>query len=43
MHLTCSNVPKQTVVEVLKEARALGIRNLLAVRGGTWSLSASTS
>src|SRR5438067_785917 len=33
LHLTCTNMSKLLVVEAFDEAKALGIRNILALRG----------
>lgn len=33
MHLTCTNMPRESVVEALDKAKAAGIRNILALRG----------
>jgi len=33
LHLTCTNMKRNVVDEALKEAKALGIRNILALRG----------
>ena len=32
-HLTCVNRTRDVVADILKEARELGIRNILALRG----------
>lgn len=34
MHLTCTNLPKQSIKKALLEARDAGISNILALRGG---------
>lgn len=34
MHLTCTNMEKETVHEALRKAKEAGIRNILALRGG---------
>lgn len=34
MHLTCTNMPTQQIREALDKAKQLGIRNILALRGG---------
>ncbi len=33
MHLTCTNVSKDDLLKTIEEAKSLGIRNLLALRG----------
>jgi methylenetetrahydrofolate reductase (NADPH) len=33
MHLTCTNMPKETVIDALEKAKKYGIRNILALRG----------
>ena len=33
MHLTCTNMKRKVVDEALEEAKALGVRNILALRG----------
>ena len=35
MHLTCTNMQKDKLVDALKQAKEHGIRNILALRGGT--------
>ena len=35
LHLTCCNLSKDEVTKHLNRARDLGIRNILALRGGT--------
>ena len=35
MHLTCTNMPQDKVKWALDNAKAAGIRNVLALRGGT--------
>ena len=35
MHLTCTNMPKESIDKALKEAKAAGVQNILALRGGT--------
>lgn len=35
MHLTCTNMPADQVEKALDGARAAGIQNILALRGGT--------
>jgi len=34
MHLTCTNVNPQEVLKTLHDAKAVGVRNILALRGG---------
>ena len=36
LHITCANVTKEVVTRHLHKAKALGIRNILALRGGGW-------
>lgn len=36
MHLTCTNMPTKDIKEALEKAKALGIRNILALRGGIY-------
>ena len=33
MHLTCTNISKESVADALVKARAAGIRNILCLRG----------
>ncbi|KAL6066042.1 Methylenetetrahydrofolate reductase [Balamuthia mandrillaris] len=33
MHLTCTNMPRESIDEALREAKAAGIQNILALRG----------
>lgn len=33
MHLTCTNISEETVIEALHKAKASGIQNILALRG----------
>lgn len=33
MHLTCTNMPRDKILEALKDAKANGIQNILALRG----------
>src|SRR5712664_1009435 len=33
LHLTCTNMNRRLIDEALEEAKALGIRNILALRG----------
>ena len=37
LHITCANQTKEVITKHLKKAKALGIRNVLALRGGTLS------
>jgi methylenetetrahydrofolate reductase (NADPH) len=34
MHLTCTNLPKEKIRKALLDAKAAGISNILALRGG---------
>jgi methylenetetrahydrofolate reductase (NADPH) len=34
MHLTCTNMPRDQIDSALKRAKAAGIQNILALRGG---------
>ncbi len=34
MHLTCTNLPATEVEQALEKAKAAGLRNILALRGG---------
>ena len=34
LHMTCANMSLETVLKNLKKAKNLGIRNILALRGG---------
>lgn len=34
MHMTCTNMPKESIKAALQKARDSGIRNILALRGG---------
>jgi methylenetetrahydrofolate reductase (NADPH) len=34
MHLTCTNMPREEIDSALKRAKAAGIQNILALRGG---------
>ena len=34
LHLTCTNTPTETLLEILNSARANGIQNIFALRGG---------
>lgn len=36
MHLTCTNMPREQIDSALKRAKAAGIQNILALRGGMW-------
>ncbi len=38
MHLTCTNMPRDQIDVALKRAKAAGIQNILALRGGKWLL-----
>lgn len=33
MHLTCTNMPRESILDALEKAKAAGIRNILALRG----------
>jgi hypothetical protein len=35
MHLTCTNMPRAQIDDALRQAKAAGIQNILALRGGT--------
>lgn len=35
LHITCQNETRETITRHLHKAKALGIRNILALRGGT--------
>jgi methylenetetrahydrofolate reductase (NADPH) len=37
MHLTCTNMPRAEIDDALRQAKAAGIQNILALRGGTLS------
>ena len=34
LHMTCANQTKDEVIQNLQKAKSLGIRNILALRGG---------
>lgn len=34
MHLTCTNMPVEKITNALEGAKAAGIKNILALRGG---------
>lgn len=34
MHLTCTNMPVESLKETLDEVKKMGVRNILALRGG---------
>jgi hypothetical protein len=38
MHLTCTNMPREQIDLALKRAKAAGIQNILALRGGIFYL-----
>lgn len=43
MHLTCTNMPTEKVVDALKSAKDAGITNILALRGGKCHIFLLTS
>ena len=36
LHITCANQSKDTITRHLEKAKGLGIKNILALRGGEW-------
>lgn len=38
LHITCANETKETITRHLYKAKSMGIRNILALRGGKLSL-----
>ena len=38
LHMTCVGATQESVVSALKKAKRLGIRNILALRGGKWNV-----
>lgn len=38
MHLTCTNMPRDQIDAALKRAKAAGIQNILALRGGMFKI-----
>ena len=39
LHMTCANATKEQVLKNLQKAKNLGLRNILALRGGMFSIS----
>ena len=39
LHMTCANLTKETVIKNLTKTKNLGLRNILALRGGNFILS----
>ena len=38
LHITCANETRETITKHLYKAKSMGIRNILALRGGAVSL-----
>ena len=37
LHMTCAGETKETITKHLHKAKSMGIRNILALRGGTFN------
>ena len=43
LHMTCVGATQDSLLAALRKAKRLGIRNILALRGGTWAIRYSSS
>ena len=39
LHITCENETRESITKHLHKAKSLGIRNILALRGGTYNIN----
>ena len=43
LHITCANQTKDVITAHLEKAKSLGIKNILALRGGIWGIGVPSS